>query len=84
MNINRKIVEAAKKLIIDCLGTKKDEQLLIVGDEKTSELAYGFTVAGRECGISTTYVEAPSQAKGEPPAPVGAAMAEANVEFLLT
>lgn len=84
MNINRKIVEAAKKLIIDCLGTKKDEQLLIVGDEKTSELAYGFTVAGRECGISTTYVEAPSQAKGEPPATVGAAMAEANVEFLLT
>jgi leucyl aminopeptidase (aminopeptidase T) len=77
-------VEAAKKLIIDGMGTKKDAQLLIVGDEKTSELAYGFTMAGRECGIITTYVEAPVQTKGEPPAPVSAAMAEANVAFLLT
>lgn len=84
MNINRRIVEAAKKLILDCMGTQKDEQLLIVGDEKTSELAYGFAVAGRECGFVTTYVEAPAQTKGEPPVPVSAAMAEANVQFLLT
>ncbi|NLM43206.1 MAG: aminopeptidase [Clostridiales bacterium] len=84
MNVNRKIVEAAKKLIINCMGAKKDEQLLIVGDEKTSELAYSFCVAGRECQIPTTYVEAPAQTKGEPPAPVSAAMAEADVEFLLT
>lgn len=84
MNTNRNIVEAAKKLIIDCMGTKKNEQLLIVGDDKTSELAYGFVMAGRECGFITTYVEAPSQTKGEPPEPVSAAMANANVEFLLT
>jgi leucyl aminopeptidase (aminopeptidase T) len=84
MSINKNIVEAAKKLIIDCLGTKQDEKLLIVADDKTSELGYSFAAAGRECGIETTYVEAPSQSKGEPPAPVAAAMREADVEFLVT
>ncbi len=84
MQKNRSIVEAAKKLIINCMGTKQDERLLIVADEKTSELGYGFAVAGRECGIETTYVEAPAQGKGEPPAPVSAAMEAADVEFLLT
>ena len=84
MEINRKIVEAAKELILNCLGTKKDEKLLIVADENTSELGYSFAVGGRECGFETTYVEAPAQAKGEPPAPVAAAMEAADVEFLLT
>jgi len=84
VNINKRIIEAAKKLIINCMGTKKNEQLLIVGDEKTSKLAYGFVAAGRELGFATTYVEAPIQTKGEPPAPVSAAMTEADVEFLLT
>ena len=84
MEANRNIVEAAKKLILDCLGTKPEERLLIVADEKTFELGYGFAAAGRECGINTTFVEAPLQGKGEPPAPVAAAMAAADVEFLLT
>ena len=84
MQVNRNIVEAAKKLILDCMGTQKGEKLLIVADEKTTELGYGFTVAGRECGIETTFTEAPAQQKGEPPEPVAAAMAAADVEFLLT
>jgi leucyl aminopeptidase (aminopeptidase T) len=84
MQVNRNIVEAAKKLILDCMDTGKDEKLLIVADEKTTELGYGFAVAGRECGIETTFVEAPAQKKGEPPEPVAAAMAAADVEFLLT
>lgn len=66
------------------MGTKPDEKLLIVADEKTSDLGYGFAVAGRECGLETTYVEAPAQSKGEPPEPVSAAMEAADVEFLLT
>ena len=84
MELNRKIVEAAKTLIKDCMGTKQDERLLIVADEKTSQIGYNFAVAGRECGIQTTYVEAPAQTKGEPPEPVAAAMASADVEFLIT
>lgn len=84
MEVNRNIVEAAKKLILDCMGTQQDEKLLIVADEKTTELGYGFAVAGRECGIETTFVEAPAQKKGEPPEPVAAAMSAADVEFLLT
>ena len=84
MNVNRNIVDAAKRLILDCMGTKKDEKLLIVADENTSELGYSFAVAGRECGIETTFTEAPAQKKGEPPVPVAAAMAGADVEFLLT
>jgi len=84
MTANRNIVDAAKKLILDCLGTKPDEELLIVADEKTFELGYGFAVAGRECGLKTTFVEAPAQEKGEPPKIVAAAMEAADVEFLLT
>jgi leucyl aminopeptidase (aminopeptidase T) len=84
MECNRNIVEAAKKLIVNCMGTKPSEKLLIVADEKTSELGYGFAAAGRECGFETTFVEAPAQEKGEPPEPVAAAMAAADVEFLLT
>jgi len=57
---------------------------VIVADEKTFDLGYGFAQAGRECGIETTFVVAPVQEKGEPPEPVAAAMAAADVEFLLT
>ncbi|MCL1894998.1 MAG: aminopeptidase [Clostridiales bacterium] len=84
MEANSNIVDAAKKLILDCLGTKQDEKLLIVADEKTFGIGYGFAAAGRECGFETTFVEAPLQEKGEPPEPVAAAMAAADVEFLLT
>lgn len=84
MEGNKKIVEAAKKLILNCMGTKPEEKLLIVADEKTFELGYAFAEAGRACGIETSFVEAPAQTKGEPPAPVAAAMAAADVEFLLT
>lgn len=84
MEVSRKAVETAKTLILDCMGTKGDEKLLIVADEKTFELGCGFAVAGRECGIETTFIEAPVQSKGEPPAPVAAAMVAADVEFLIT
>ena len=84
MEANKNIVEAAKKLILNCMGAKPGEKLLIVADEKTFDLGYGFALAGRECGIETTFVEAPAQEKGEPPEPVAAAMAAADVEFLLT
>jgi leucyl aminopeptidase (aminopeptidase T) len=84
MEVNRNIVDAAKKLILDCMGAKVGEKLVIVADEKTFDLGYGFASAGRECGIETTFVEAPAQEKGEPPEPVAAAMAAADVEFLLT
>jgi len=84
MSINHDIIEAAKKLIIDCLGTKENENLLIVADEKTFELGYNFALAGRQLNINTTFVEAPIQSKGEPPKVVSAAMEAADVEFLIT
>ena len=84
MELNRKIIDAAKTLILDCMGTQEHEKLLIVADEKTSEIGYNFSIAGRECGIETTYLEAPAQKKGEPPEAVSAAMVHADVEFLLT
>ena len=60
MEGNKKIVEAAKKLILNCMGTKPEEKLLIVADEKTFELGYAFAEAGRACGIETSFVEAPA------------------------
>jgi leucyl aminopeptidase (aminopeptidase T) len=84
MKSNPKVIEIAKTLILDCMGTKNDEKLLIVADEKTFDLGCCFAKAGRECGFETTFVEAPVQSKGEPPEPVAAAMVAANVEFLIT
>ena len=82
--IEIEIVEAAKKLILECMGTKKDEKLLIVTDEKKADIGYNFAVAGRELGLTTTFMETSSQTKGEPPELVAAAMKEADVEFLIT
>lgn len=84
MNYNKNIVVSAKKLIIDCLDTKKEEKLLIVTDEKNFNIAYPFAVAGRELGINTSFIEATSQTKGEPPSPVAAAIKNTDVAFFIT
>ncbi len=84
MKTNPKIVEAAKNLIANCLGTKSDEKLLIVTDDQKMEIGYAFAKAGRELGLDTVLVESQAQAKGEPPEIVAKAMADADVEFLLT
>lgn len=84
MDINNNIVDSAKNLIINCMGVKKDETLLIVTDENKIDIGRAFAKAGRELEINTTLVEAPVQTKGEPPLPVAASMVAADVEFLIT
>ena len=84
MNTNSKIVEAARNLIKNCLGTQQDEKLLIVTDDGKIDIAYCFAQAGRELGIVTVLVDSQAQTKGEPPTIVAQAMQQADVEFLLT
>lgn len=84
MELNQKIVSAAKNLITNCLGTKNDEKLLVVTDNGKIDIAYCFAQAGRELGIETVLVDSNAQTKGEPPEIVAEAMRGADVEFLIT
>lgn len=78
------IKESAKTLMRQCMGVKDGETVLIVTDEKRKEIAYPFVDAGRELGYDTVLVETNSQSKGEPNSIVTEAMANADVEFLIT
>ncbi|MEA4852899.1 MAG: aminopeptidase [Christensenella sp.] len=84
MECNENIVRAAKSLIKDCLGAKKDETILVATDDGKIDIAYCFAKAGRELGIETVLVDSHAQAKGEPSKMVADAMLEADVEFLIT
>lgn len=84
MDVDVRIVAAAKNLIENCMGTRRDEKLLIVTDEKIMPVACAFARAGRDLGHTTVLLEGDSQTKGEPNEIVASAMALADVEFLLT
>lgn len=84
MELNQKIVGAAKNLILNCLGTKQDETILVATDDGKIDIAYCFAAAGRELGIETVLVDSHAQKKDEPPLIVSNAMLEADVEFLIT
>lgn len=78
------ILDAAKNLIINCLGAKKNEKILIVTDNGKINIAYNFAKAGRELGIETVLIESEAQLKGEPSVIVSEAMLNADVIFAIT
>lgn len=82
--INSKIVSAAKKMLLDCMGAKPGENVLIVCDEKKIGVAYSFAHAGREAGLNVTLVEGQSQTKGDVPPLVAGAMLNADVALIMT
>lgn len=82
--MSTKTLETAKIVVANCMGTTKEEQLLIVTDAGKFELAHIFAQAGRELGIATTLVEGNIQNGGEPAPMVVAAMEKADVCLLIT
>ena len=84
MNINEKILPGAKRMLLQCMGAKPSEKVLIVCDEKKIDVAQSFAVAGWEAGLELALLEARSQTKGDVPAFIANAMLEADVELIIT
>jgi len=52
-----KLLKACDIAIAQCLGVKKDETLLIIGDEPSRKIAYAFFEAGKKRAKETILVE---------------------------
>ena len=84
MNINKKILPGAKKVLLQCMGAKPSEKVLIVCDEKKIDVAQSFAAAGWEAGLDVTLQVARLQSKGDVPALTAKAMLEADVALVMT
>jgi len=84
MIANEKALQGAKKMLLQCMGAKPGEKVLIVCDEKKIEVAQSFAIAGWEEGLDLAMMVGRSQTKGDVPALVAKAMLEADVELIIT
>jgi leucyl aminopeptidase (aminopeptidase T) len=77
---------AAGTALVDCLGTKKGETVLIVIDEPMVELGEIFYEEGRRLGFEMVVIKMTARENhgSEPPKSVVAAMAAADVVFCIT
>ncbi|WP_093794000.1 aminopeptidase [Sporomusa acidovorans] len=80
------LITVSEKFLTDCLGVKPGENFLVVADEIKQELAEAVCLAGKRLGAEAMLIvmgarEKPGQ---EPPAPVAAAMASAQVVVAIT
>lgn len=78
------MLNGARKLLSVCTGTQPNEHVVIVTDPLTKVLAEPLAVAAQEIGAVPTICVMPTRkAHGEePPAPVAAALAAADVFFV--
>jgi aminopeptidase len=76
MNISNELLSAALIAVRDCMGVKKNENVLIVTDEPMRTIAYALWQATKELGNHVLLVEMlPRTTNGEePPAEVAALM----------
>lgn len=59
---------AARIAVIQCLGAKRGEKMLVITDEPLREIGLAFFEAGREAGCETILCEIlPRRNSGEPP-----------------
>ncbi|HHT64149.1 MAG: aminopeptidase [Bacillota bacterium] len=81
-----KLIAAAKTALLDCMGMEPAEKVLIVTDTELRELGEIFFNQARDFGGEAILTEMlPRKSNGEePPAPVAAAMKEADVVLLVT
>jgi leucyl aminopeptidase (aminopeptidase T) len=84
--MEKKLTAAAKTALLDCMGTKPGERVLIVTDTILQELGKIFFDEARKLGAEAMFLEMiPRSSSGEePPAAVSAAMKEADVVLLAT
>lgn len=76
-----KLLKACDTAITQCLGLKKDETLLVIGDEPSRKIAYTFFEAGKNRAKEVILVEiVPREIHGEePPLAVTHIMKNINV-----
>lgn len=65
-----KLKKASVTAIRDCMGTKKDESVLVISDVNKREIGLSLFETARELGHETLYLEmAPLKINGEEPSP---------------
>lgn len=85
--INQNKIEQLKEsILIQALGTKKDESILIVADPRKKMEAEALLAAGQLCSEKTelVYVEDMTQNGQEPSQEIAQKMAQADVALLVT
>jgi|LSQX01.3.fsa_nt_gb leucyl aminopeptidase (aminopeptidase T) len=80
------LTKSARTVLVDCLGAKKAENVLIVVDEPLRDIGQALLIQGRELETEAVLLEMlPRQSNGEEPPPmVAKAMLEAQVIILAT
>jgi len=81
-----KLNRAAEVVLVECMGAKKGETVLVVSDEPLRELGLLLFKAARDMGTEAVYMEMmPRENHGvEPPASVAAAMKLADAVVIPT
>ncbi|WP_213524976.1 aminopeptidase [Paenibacillus sp. J31TS4] len=76
----------SKRVLQDCLGLKAGESFLVVADEGKKEIGESLFEAGRQLDAEAMLCVMRERSKSgeEPPAPVAAAMAKADVVVCVT
>ncbi len=85
MRQNRLLI-TAEKILVDCLGAKSGERILIVTDDSKADLGKVIYTVAQEFGCEAVLIQMPSREipGQEPPATVANAMVEADVIVCLT
>lgn len=84
--MNQSLVEVSKNVLRECLALKENETFLVVTDDVKKNLAEALYEAGKLLGAEAMLVVMKERAKSgeEPPAPIAAAMAGADVVVCIT
>lgn len=70
MEISKELMSAAKVAVVDCMGLKHGETVLVITDEPLRKIGYALWRAAREQGNETILTEiVPRKSNGENPPP---------------
>lgn len=79
-------IEISKNVLIDCLGLKAGESLVVVADDSRKYLAESLYEAGKRLGAESMLMVMQERSKSgeEPPASIATAMMNASVAICVT
>lgn len=79
-------IEISKNVLIDCLGLKEGESLVVVADDSRKHLAESLYEAGKRLGAESMLMVMQERSKSgeEPPASIATAMMNASVAICVT
>lgn len=84
--MNEQQIEISKNVLIECLGLKPEESLVVVTDDSRRELAASIYEAGKRIGAESMLMVMKERSKSgeEPPAAIATAMMNASVAVCVT